>query len=117
MDWIILKVMNCHTFIGRLIEGVEEMQMQLLTVMKDGNGEEQQLLFDFSDKKVIKDLLENYQGMTFIGKNMEEETNHIEIREHFVRVRTFQKNYWIRCNVYWDDGTTEEYFDGMEETS
>ena len=87
------------------------MDMQLLTVVKDRNGEEQKLLFDFSDRNVIKDLLENYKGMYFVGHNMEDELNEIEIKEFKVEVHTHQKNGWIRTNVYWDDGTSEEMFE------
>ena len=87
------------------------MQMQLLSKFKDGKGGEETLLFDFSNMNVIKDLLENYLGMYFVGQNMDDELNEIEIKDGRIEVRTHQKNGWIRTNVYWDDGTSEELFD------
>lgn len=50
------------------------------------------------------------------GTNENGETVHISIFHDKIVVVTFQKNRWIRKNVYWRDGTREELFEGRDDT-
>ena len=46
-----------------------------------------------------------------VGKNEEGESVWISINHDNITVQTFQKNGWIRTNVYWDDYNVEETYD------
>ena len=45
------------------------------------------------------------------GKNENGEPITISISEDNLSVRTYQRNGWIRKNVFWKDRTTEELFE------
>ncbi len=47
-----------------------------------------------------------------IGENVNGEDTLIDIESDFIEVETYQKNGWIRRNVYWRDMTVEELYDG-----
>lgn len=49
------------------------------------------------------------------GENSDGEQIHISIHEDAIIALTFQKNHWIRRNIYHRDGTVEELFDGKWE--
>lgn len=57
----------------------------------------------------LMDKADDYD-MPLFGENEEGEKVMISINNDNVTVQTFQKNNWIRTNVYWRDYTTEELF-------
>ena len=46
-----------------------------------------------------------------VGRNSDDENCIISIDEKAASIRTVQKNKWCRVNIYWKDGTCEEYYD------
>ncbi len=65
----------------------------------------------------IENMVDKYDVTDFpiAGTNENSENIIIYIRKDengkYFEVHTFQKNNWIRVNTYYDDGTTEEWFD------
>lgn len=53
----------------------------------------------------------NY-AFPLVGENEDGESVYVEICPDRIRVETTQRNDWIRVNVYWRDGLTEELYDG-----
>lgn len=58
--------------------------------------------YDLSDFPIVGTNENSENIIIYIGKN--------ENGKYF-EVHTFQKNNWIRVNRYYNDGTTEEWFD------
>lgn len=76
-------------------------------------SEKQMIEIDFSNPKQLCELMRDYNDMDMIfGKNDEGEDTHISINSDHIVLETFQKNHWIRKNIYWEDGTVEETFEG-----
>ena len=48
----------------------------------------------------------------FSGNNENLEETMISVAKERIDVTTYQHNGWIRRNVYWRDGTSEELFEG-----
>ncbi len=47
-----------------------------------------------------------------VGTNENGEDTITTIEKDYIEVETNQNNGWIRRNVYWRDGTTEELYNG-----
>lgn len=69
----------------------------------------------------FEQLKQETQGMEFplYGENENEESQIIEIGTNeelgrFFRLTTFQHNGWTRINIYYEDGTVEEIFEGKD---
>ncbi len=76
--------------------------------------ENQAFDFDPSDYKAMLDLMDEKgdSDTLFLGSNENMEDTTISISRDKIVYVTFQNNGWVRKNVYWRDGTTEEIFDG-----
>ena len=48
----------------------------------------------------------------FRGENVDGESIEFSIFEDRIAVRTYQSNGWTRLNVYYEDGSSEELFEG-----
>ena len=48
----------------------------------------------------------------YLGENENGESIEISIFEDNISVRTYQNNGWTRLNVYYEDGSSEELFEG-----
>lgn len=61
----------------------------------------------------VYEELKNKHGFVeaFVGINEDKEPVIVSIDEQEASIRTLQKNNWIRVNVYYPDGTQEEYFE------
>ena len=66
-------------------------------------------------------LKKETQGYSFplYGETEDGEDQIIEVGAdkemgQFFRVTTYQSNDWIRVNIYYEDGTTEELFEGKD---
>lgn len=74
----------------------------------------------------IKDMVVNpkdYKGMLELmkhhsefdlplnGTNEDGEHVIISINEHNITIQTCQSNDWLRTNIYYDDGTSEELYE------
>lgn len=64
---------------------------------------------NFKSLVSLMDLHEEFPYMLF-GENEQGEENIISINRDNVTVSTYQKNGWIRQNVYYRDGSTEESY-------
>lgn len=53
-----------------------------------------------------------YRKDPFYGVNEDDEPVEIHVSYSQVLIITYQNNHWIRYNVYKEDGTNEEYFEG-----
>lgn len=67
----------------------------------------------------FEQLKQETQGYSFplYGENEDGESQTITVGTdkemgQFFRVTTYQSNDWIRVNIYYEDGTTEELFEG-----
>ena len=49
---------------------------------------------------------------SFLGENTDGETIEVGIFKDRISVRTYQNNGWTRLNVYYEDGSREELFEG-----
>ena len=69
---------------------------------------------DFNNDTQLRELMEEYGDSTqmFFGKTEDGEDQQISINSDCIVVDTFQRNHWVRRNIYWDDGTVEETFEG-----
>lgn len=72
---------------------------------------------NLSTYKEIKEFTKDCE-LPFTATNDEEENVIIEhgreddgLKEHFYKITTAQKNGWLRINIYWEDGTTEEMYE------
>ena len=52
-------------------------------------------------------LIEEYR----MGKDEDGDPVMVSIDDTCASIRTFQKNGWVRINVYYKDGTVEELFE------
>ena len=72
-------------------------------------------IFEFNptDFKGMCDLMKRYydEPLPFYGENEDGESVLISVNEHNITTQTFQHNDWLRTNVYYDDGTTEELYE------
>lgn len=70
---------------------------------------------DFSNINFLRSLMRTYGPTTdylLSGENSDGDRLVIGINEDNIKCYTYQKNHWIRVNVYWYDGTVEELFEG-----
>lgn len=51
------------------------------------------------------------------GENVVIKQGHTEDGEHFYKCTTYQSNGWIRINIYYESGISEELFDGSQRDS
>ena len=74
------------------------------------------IYLDPTDFGSMLTLMDTYgdSDTLYPGTNEEGETVHISIFHDKIVTVTFQKNRWIRKNIYWRDGTREELFEGRE---
>lgn len=74
--------------------------------------------FDTRDWESMKAMMEECKSnpskyqMPFFGVNEDDEAVKVEVYEDRIVLYTTQKNDWIRQNIYWNDGTVEELYDG-----
>lgn len=69
---------------------------------------------NFKDPEYMKNLRNTY-GYTdkpFYGVNEDDEPIEVHISYSQVVVITYQNNHWIRYNVYLEDGSSSEYYEG-----
>lgn len=57
---------------------------------------------------------EKFDQMAF-GKNEEGETVAISVNKDNITVETYQKNGWVRENIYWEDRNVEELYHKYKE--
>ena len=69
---------------------------------------------NFNNEIQLRELMREYgnSSQMFFGKNEEGEDQQISINFDYIVVDTFQSNHWVRRNIYWEDGTVEETFEG-----
>lgn len=70
-----------------------------------------ELLGDLEQCNALMDRHEDYPEMLF-GKNVRGEDVTLSINEDNITIQTFQSNRWIRENVVYRDGCTDESFCG-----
>lgn len=66
---------------------------------------------DPEQRRKFMDRHEEFQSALF-GNNESEELVMVSINKDCIVTSTFQKNRWVRKNIYWRDGTIEETFEG-----
>lgn len=73
-----------------------------------------EIKIDFSDLNSIREAIDKYHTTEtmLIGENDDGETVTISIFGDKVVLVTYQKNRWIRRNIYYYDGSSEELFEG-----
>lgn len=64
--------------------------------------------FEDFKKDFFKDKLD--LGI-FMSINELEEDIVVDVSKKALKISTIQKNGWIRVNIYYKDGTTEEYYE------
>lgn len=71
------------------------------------------MTFNPEDFNSMIDMMNNYENYTttISAANEKNEKVCISVYEDKIVTRTYQKNYWIRENVYHRDGTSEEMYD------
>ena len=72
----------------------------------------------FGEIEIRKQLMREYgnSNMPFIGKNEDGETISMSIYTDKILVKTYQKNHWVRIDIYDSDGHYEaETYDGKWE--
>lgn len=69
---------------------------------------------DTTDHKALVKLMDDMGGNPnlYVGKNEEGEQVQISIEREKITIETHQVNGWIRQNIYYRDGTSDETFDG-----
>lgn len=74
----------------------------------------EQITFNPNDwGSMIQLMKEHGKSQTsFLGTNTDGETTEVGIFEDRIAVRTYQNNGWTRLNIYHEDGTCEEIFEG-----
>lgn len=70
-----------------------------------------EILSDRERRNALMDRYEDYPEMLF-GKNENGEDVTLSVNEDNITVQTFQSNHWIRENVVYHDGSTDELFNG-----
>lgn len=72
---------------------------------------------NWGDFKYLRELMDKY-GETkfpFFGNNQNDEDVEIHICPDTITLITYQSNHWIRKNVYYRDGSSEELYQGKWE--
>ena len=71
------------------------------------------VVFDPDDKKGIQQLIKDHilYPNSLVGQNKLGEQVTVSVNSDNVTQVTFQRNGWLRTNIYWKDGTTEELYD------
>lgn len=74
--------------------------------------------FDPTDLGAMRALMDKYgkSDTMFMGVNTEMEETTISIFPEQIVYVTYQRNGWVRKNIFWRDGTREETFDGRWKT-
>lgn len=74
--------------------------------------------FDPTDFDAMRQLMDEHgnSDTMFLGVNTELEDTTISILPEKIVYVTYQRNGWVRKNIYWHDGTREEMFDGSWKT-
>lgn len=78
------------------------------------NEDTKTVSFDSTDLPGMIHLMDRhaeFDEMLF-GRTEDNEDMHISINKDNITTTVFQNNHWIRRNVYYRDGTSEELFDG-----
>ena len=77
-------------------------------------AENKYMYINFNSYAELIELMNNEKKypMVLLGENVNGEDTLIDIESDFIEVETYQKNGWIRRNVYWRDMTVEELYDG-----
>ena len=75
---------------------------------------EQHIQFDPTDLDGMLALMDEYgeSETLFAGENEDGERTDISIFKEKIMCSTMQQNGWVRRNIYWRDGTREEFYDG-----
>lgn len=75
------------------------------------------IMIDPADPQSLIDLMDKYHNTKYMlpGTNELGENTTASIFKDKIVVVTYQKNGWVRENVYWRDGTREELFKGKED--
>lgn len=70
--------------------------------------------FDPHDLDAMRALMDQYgaQNAVFAGPNEHGEETTMSITRNNIMCETLQHNGWVRRNIYWRDGSSEEAFDG-----
>lgn len=70
------------------------------------------LEIDFSDLPAMRKVMDNYHHLTtmLIGKSDSGEDTYTSVNSDHIVHDTFQKNGWVRRNILWYDGTSEEMY-------
>ena len=77
------------------------------------NNHNNEILINPCDYKSLLTLMnesEKYPNM-LIGENERGETIWASILSNRIEIQTFQNNNWIRHNIYWKNGITEEMYE------
>lgn len=71
------------------------------------------MLFDPNDLAGMCEFMDKYGDKQMPFSGIDENGNYILIGVNHdnITVKTFQKNGWVRINIYYRDGTSEELFD------
>lgn len=71
------------------------------------------IVFDPTDKEGMEKLMKKYgdSDNNYMGKNDNGENVVIYIEKDNISTHTFQKNGFIRTNIFWKDGTREEIYE------
>lgn len=71
-----------------------------------------EIVIDPYDYDGMLELMKRHKefDVPWSGKNEDGEHIQVSVNEDNITVETFQRNGWIRENIYWDDYTTEELF-------
>lgn len=64
--------------------------------------------YDFDGMIALMDDYENHEMM--FGDNADGEHTTLSICKDHITMETLQSNGWTRTNVFWRDGTREEYY-------
>lgn len=72
-----------------------------------------QLVFNPDDLQSVKDLISEYTKFPEILFGEDQQGNFIttQINAENITIKTLQKNQRTRVNVYWLDGTREEFYE------
>ena len=72
------------------------------------------LKIDFTDIDAMREVMRTHAGKNAIGTNESGEEVIVMVSSDHITASTFQHNGWIRNNVFWEDGTTEELYEKDE---
>lgn len=68
---------------------------------------------NLNDIEACREIRKKYgdSKVPFFGQNDKGEDVIISVNKDNITVETFQTNGWIRTNILWDDGLSEELYD------